>query len=231
MIDEGLALVRQLWDAGLAHRDIKPANLLVQGRPPAPHRRRLRAGAPVAVAPGGRPRQHDAGPRGAHRRRARVRPGAAATSRPDEIAEAFAATRGVASPTQLRTVMKQDGRDLVAQFRALAPARRPISLQRWSIRRIVYAVALVVVVAARRQSAMLGPARPPARRSRRQRHADVRHRRPDDPHGAVRARRRPRCRASPSLPAGWELGGVQIRRRRGRGSGSTPTAPATTPSR
>ena len=32
VIDEGLALVRQLWDAGLAHRDIKPANLLVQRR-------------------------------------------------------------------------------------------------------------------------------------------------------------------------------------------------------
>ena len=30
IIDEGLALVRQLWDAGLAHRDIKPANLLVR---------------------------------------------------------------------------------------------------------------------------------------------------------------------------------------------------------
>ena len=43
---------------------------------------------------------------------------------PDEIAEAFAAARGIASPTQLRTVMKQDGRDLVAQFRALAPERR-----------------------------------------------------------------------------------------------------------
>ena len=40
---------------------------------------------------------------------------------PDEIGEAFAAARGVASPTQLRTVMKQDGRDLLAQFRALAP--------------------------------------------------------------------------------------------------------------
>ena len=30
VIDEGLALVRRLWDAGLAHRDIKPANLLVK---------------------------------------------------------------------------------------------------------------------------------------------------------------------------------------------------------
>ena len=30
IIDEGLALVRQLWNAGVAHRDIKPANLLVK---------------------------------------------------------------------------------------------------------------------------------------------------------------------------------------------------------
>ena len=29
IIDQGLALVRRLWDAGLAHRDIKPANLMV----------------------------------------------------------------------------------------------------------------------------------------------------------------------------------------------------------
>ena len=44
---------------------------------------------------------------------------------PDEIAEAFAAARGVASPTQLRSVMKQDGRDLVAQFRALGAGAPP----------------------------------------------------------------------------------------------------------
>jgi tRNA A-37 threonylcarbamoyl transferase component Bud32 len=30
VIDEGLAIVRRLWDTGLAHRDLKPANLLVQ---------------------------------------------------------------------------------------------------------------------------------------------------------------------------------------------------------
>ena len=30
MIDQGLLIVRQLWEAGLAHRDIKPANLLVR---------------------------------------------------------------------------------------------------------------------------------------------------------------------------------------------------------
>jgi tRNA A-37 threonylcarbamoyl transferase component Bud32 len=30
IIDDGLGIVRKLWDAGLAHRDIKPANLLVR---------------------------------------------------------------------------------------------------------------------------------------------------------------------------------------------------------
>lgn len=32
VIRGGIALVRALWDAGVAHRDIKPANLLVRGR-------------------------------------------------------------------------------------------------------------------------------------------------------------------------------------------------------
>ena len=62
----------------------------------------------------------------------------------DEIAEAFAATRGVASPTQLRAAMKQDGRDLIARFRALAPERRPIAIQRWNVRRV--ALGLMVLV-------------------------------------------------------------------------------------
>ena len=30
VIDDGLLIIRKLWDAGLAHRDIKPANLLVR---------------------------------------------------------------------------------------------------------------------------------------------------------------------------------------------------------
>ena len=55
---------------------------------------------------------------------------------PAELAEAFAATRGVASPTQLRAFMKRDPRDLLGAFRALAPPRKPIVLQRWSIRRV-----------------------------------------------------------------------------------------------
>jgi hypothetical protein len=30
IIDQGLAMIRKLWDAGLAHRDIKPGNLMVR---------------------------------------------------------------------------------------------------------------------------------------------------------------------------------------------------------
>jgi hypothetical protein len=62
---------------------------------------------------------------------------------PAELGEAFAATRGVASPTQLRAFMKRDPRDLLGTFRALAPPRQPIVLQRWSIRRVGLAVAIL----------------------------------------------------------------------------------------
>jgi hypothetical protein len=54
----------------------------------------------------------------------------------EEIAEAFAATRGITVPSQLRTEIRKDGRDLVGTFRALAPARAPIRIQRWSVRRL-----------------------------------------------------------------------------------------------
>ncbi|HEV7811216.1 MAG TPA: glycosyltransferase 87 family protein, partial [Candidatus Limnocylindrales bacterium] len=62
----------------------------------------------------------------------------------DDIAEAFAAARGVASPSQLRAALKADGRSLIEEFRALGPDRRPIALQRWSVRRFVLAGGLVV---------------------------------------------------------------------------------------
>jgi hypothetical protein len=39
--------------------------------------------------------------------------------------------------------MKKDPRDLLGQFRELAPARRPISLQRWNAKRIALTLALV----------------------------------------------------------------------------------------
>src|SRR5262245_56078465 len=64
----------------------------------------------------------------------------------DDLAEAFAATRGVASPTQLRQSMKQDGRDLLSHFRELAPKRKPIAIQRWSFRRVALIIGAILVV-------------------------------------------------------------------------------------
>ena len=108
IIDEGLALVRRLWDAGLAHRDIKPANLLVvdghlvmidvafaQVRP-SPWRQAVDLANMMLVLAvrTDAPRVYDR---------------ALTYFSPDEIAEAFAAARGVASPSQLRSVLKRTG--------------------------------------------------------------------------------------------------------------------------
>jgi len=145
IIDEGIALIRKLWDSGLAHRDIKPANLLVRDGHlqlidvafaqvrPSPWRQAVDLANMMLVLAV----RTDAD---------RVYERALRFFTPAEIGEAFAAARGVASPTQLRTVMKQDGRDLLARFRALAPPQRRISLQRWSPLRIGLAVLVVVVV-------------------------------------------------------------------------------------
>ena len=145
VIDSGLLLVRKLWDAGLAHRDIKPANLMVRdGRVllvdaffvqvrPSPWRQAVDLANMMLVL-------------AVRTNAARVYQHALRYFTADEIAEAFAATRGVTSPTQLRSVLKQDGRDLMAQFRALAPHRRPVAIQHWSLRRI--ALSLLVLAAA-----------------------------------------------------------------------------------
>jgi tRNA A-37 threonylcarbamoyl transferase component Bud32 len=145
VIDEGLAMIRRMWDVGLAHRDIKPANLMVQRGDlklidvffvqvrPSPWRQAVDLGNMMLVL--------------ALRSDARtVYDAALRYFTPDELAEAFAATRGVASPTQLRVQMKQDGRDLLAEFRAMAPERRTIAVQRWSIRRALMIVGSLVVL-------------------------------------------------------------------------------------
>jgi hypothetical protein len=47
-------------------------------------------------------------------------------------------------PSQLRAELRKDGRDLVGAFRALAPARAPIRIQRWSVRRLGVTVGVLL---------------------------------------------------------------------------------------
>jgi membrane-associated phospholipid phosphatase/tRNA A-37 threonylcarbamoyl transferase component Bud32 len=148
VIDEGLQMIRRMWDVGLSHRDIKPANLMVQDGNlrlidvffvqvrPSPWRQAVDLGNMMLVLA----LRSDA---------ETVYEKALQYFTPEELAEAFAATRGVASPTQLRNFMKQDGRDLLKQFRALAPARPQVRIQRWTIRRVgLILLTLVIVTAA-----------------------------------------------------------------------------------
>jgi tRNA A-37 threonylcarbamoyl transferase component Bud32 len=141
VIDEGLQMIRRMWDVGVAHRDVKPANLMVQEGHlrlidvffvqvrPSPWRQAVDLANMMLVL--------------ALRSDARtVYEHAQRYFSEDEIAEAFAATRGVASPTQLRSMLKDDGRDLLTEFRALAPHRDPIRIQRWSVRRVVLTVSV-----------------------------------------------------------------------------------------
>lgn len=211
IIDEGLAIVRRLWHAGLAHRDIKPANLLVKDGHlvvidvafaqvrPSPWREAVDLANMMLVL--------------AVRTDAERVYGRALTFfSPDEIAEAFAAARGIASPTQLRTMMKRDGRDLLAQFRALAPERRPISLQRWGPRRIVMAVtlALVAFIASINVYNLFTPSELRIGEHPTCDTTDVM---------ILMAQAVPTAPAVPciaSLPAGWDIGGVRVHRGDGR---------------
>ena len=147
VIDDGLGVIRKLWEAGLAHRDIKPANLLVRdGRlllidvafielRPSPWRQAVDlANMMLCLALRSSPEQ-------VYQRALRQFSVA-------EITEGFAAARGLALPSQLRRMLKAQGRDLHAEFIRLLPAPpQPIPIQRWSWRRIGLLVAVVLLVA------------------------------------------------------------------------------------
>ena len=147
LIDQGLRLVRQLWEAGLAHRDIKPSNLLVQnGRlvlidpaftevRPTPWRQGVDLANMMLVLA----LFSDANS---------VYERAVQYFTFEEITEAFAATRGLTMPSQLRHMMRPRGRDLHAEFCRLLPPFRPIRIQRWTMRRIMLTIATVAVVGA-----------------------------------------------------------------------------------
>jgi tRNA A-37 threonylcarbamoyl transferase component Bud32 len=140
VIDQGLGIIRRLWDAGLAHRDVKPANLLVRGgrmllidvafvqAHPSPWRQAVDlANMMLCLA-------LRSSPEVVYQRALRQ-------FSVEEITEGFAATRGLTMPSQLRNLMREKGRDLHAEFLQLLPGRpRPIAIQRWSIRRLGLAV-------------------------------------------------------------------------------------------
>jgi tRNA A-37 threonylcarbamoyl transferase component Bud32 len=143
IIDQGLAIVRKLWEAGLAHRDIKPANLLVRdGRlhlidvfftevRPSPWRQGVDlANMLLVLALRSEPTQ--------------VYERALRQFSVEEVSEAFAATRGLTMPSQLRRMLRAQGRDLHAEFLRLLPEPlRPIVIQRFSPRRIGLTLAVL----------------------------------------------------------------------------------------
>jgi serine/threonine protein kinase len=145
VIDEGLQLVKTLWDTGLAHRDVKPANLLVKDGHlqlvdvsglevrPTPWRQAVDlANMMLTLA-----LQSDPD---------RVYDRATRLFTPEEIAEGFAADVGLAIPTQVQERLKEDPRPLMARFKELAPPHTPISIQRWSVRRVGLMVATVIAL-------------------------------------------------------------------------------------
>jgi tRNA A-37 threonylcarbamoyl transferase component Bud32 len=142
VIDSGLSTVRRLWDAGLAHRDIKPSNVLVRDRHvllidvafaavrPTPWRQAVDlANMMLALALGSTPE--------------RVYDRALRVFADSDVAEAFAASRGITIPSQLRSLIRADGRDLIGRFRQLAPQRRAVPIQLWNIQRVGITAGLV----------------------------------------------------------------------------------------
>jgi membrane-associated phospholipid phosphatase/tRNA A-37 threonylcarbamoyl transferase component Bud32 len=141
IIDQGLSVVRRMWEVGLAHRDIKPANLLVRNGTllvidtafaevrPSPWRQAVDLANMMLVL---------ALRTSADQVYARAR----RQFSDEEIAEAFAATRGLTMPSQLRRLLRQQGRDLHGDFLRLLPYRLPpVRIQLLTWRRVFLTVA------------------------------------------------------------------------------------------
>jgi tRNA A-37 threonylcarbamoyl transferase component Bud32 len=146
IIDDGLGIIRKLWEAGLAHRDIKPANLLVRDHHlllidvafielrPTPWRQAVDlANMMLCLALRSSPEL--------------VYERALRQFSVEEITEGFAAARGLALPSQLRRMLRAQGRNLYAEFVRLLPTPpRPIPIQRWTFRRVGLLAAMVLLL-------------------------------------------------------------------------------------
>jgi tRNA A-37 threonylcarbamoyl transferase component Bud32 len=145
VIDDALAAVRRMWDHGLAHRDIKPANLLVRDQhvllidvafaavQPSPWRQAVDlANMMMTLALSSTPEQ--------------VYERALRQFSSDDIAEAFAASRSVTIPSELRGSLTANGADVPGCFRRLAPQRPRIAIQRWSLRRVGLTIAVLLAL-------------------------------------------------------------------------------------
>jgi tRNA A-37 threonylcarbamoyl transferase component Bud32 len=146
IIDQGLAIIRRMWEIGLAHRDIKPANVMVRDGTlflidtafaevrPSPWRQAVDLANMMLVLA----LRTDA---------ERVYQRARRQFSEEEIAEAFAATRGLTMPSQLRRLLRQQGRDLHGDFLRLLPYRLPpVRIQRLTWRRAVLTIATLAVL-------------------------------------------------------------------------------------
>jgi tRNA A-37 threonylcarbamoyl transferase component Bud32/membrane-associated phospholipid phosphatase len=147
VIDDALRVVRRMWDAGVAHRDVKPSNILVRDGKvllidvafaavrPTPWRQAVDlANMMLTLALASTP-EH-------------VYQRALNVFAAEDVAEAFAACRSITIPGQLRSLMREDGRHLTGRFRQLAPARRPIPVQLWDVRRAAVTAGLIAALGA-----------------------------------------------------------------------------------
>jgi membrane-associated phospholipid phosphatase/tRNA A-37 threonylcarbamoyl transferase component Bud32 len=162
VIDDGLGIVRRMWDAGLAHRDVKPANLLVRdGRMllidvafaearPSPWRQAVDLSNMMLCL------ALRSSPERVYRRALRQ-------FSVEEVTEAFArltlpggihppwVALGLALPSQLRNLLRAESRDPYPEFVKLLPSPpQTIPIQRWSARRVglwAAIVGLLVLVA------------------------------------------------------------------------------------
>jgi len=149
VIDKALNVIRCMWDAGLAHRDIKPANVMLNDGHvvlidvafgtvrPTPWRQAVDLANMMVIL-------------GMRADAEQVYERALLQFAPQDIAEAFAATRSITLPSQSRSSLallkKEQGVDLVEAFRKLAPPAEQISIQRWSPRRLLLAVGALLLV-------------------------------------------------------------------------------------